>query len=612
MAEENKNSTENNCPSISIKSKVYRVSDFSYRNQSFNDINDYQNRINLFKTDREKFWHQESEKLIWTKPPLKIRQGNGIKSKWLIGSKSNITINCVDKHLTTDNKNKAAIIWESEPGKNWILTYQLLYSYMNRTANIIKKLGLKRGNKVCIICGSLPETIFSALACTRIGITFTIINPTISIYSLSEKISFGKFDLIILADAVYRKGQIIEIKNNVDSALELISTNIKKLIFRRIKNIDLSLNHEFDFLASDFFDNVSDECSPVELNYKFPLFSIFDYDANGNLLERFFPLSGFMLQTYTSSLYAFDLSADDIFWCNSDFSSIAGITYGIFAPLLHGISTFVYEGLPNFPSTDRKWKLIHNYKITKLLSEAYIIKALLNLDDTEIKTNELTSLKMISITGNPISELDWEKIFNIVCDKKIPLTNCFICSELGSIVFADIPGISDISVGFINTEFPSVDFDVVDSKPNSVSNESGFLIYKDTCLSSSLTLNENVSSENFFNIQTPKKKKFLFSNFSAELNGNKIRLLNRLDNKLLVAGELVSLARIKSVIESHNKVKTCRIESKSDPIFYLVPVAFVELKNPEDATLLFKEELRNMVEQNISVAAKPVDVIFIQ
>lgn len=609
MAEENKNSTEYNAPNFSLQRKVYPASDFSYNNHSFYNKEEFQKSINLFKSDKEKFWQIESEKLIWLKKPEKIRSGKGIKSRWFVGSKSNITVNCIDKHLSTENKNKAAIIWESEPGKNWILTYQLLYSYMNKTANSIKKLGLKKGNKACIICGSLPETIFAVLACARLGITFTVLNPTGSIQSLSKKIGVGKFDLIILSDAVYKKGQIIEIINKIDSALELLSVNVKKLIFRRVKNLDLSLNPEFDFFMSDFFLSVSDECQPVVLTNNFPLFTVFDYDSNGNLIERSFSASAIMVHTYTSSRYAFDFIADDIFWCNSDFSTVTGLLYGIFAPLLHGISTFVYEGLPNYPSNDRIWKLINNYKITKLLSEAFIIKALLSLDETKVNVNELHSLKLISITGNFISENDWENIFDIVCNKKILLTNCFISAEIGNIVLADIPGISDIFPGYVNIDFPSVEFDVVDSEFNSVSNQMGLLISKDSCLFSSRTFKEDVLFNNFLN-QTKKKKSFFSLNYYAELNDNKVKILHRADDKLDIAGELVSKFQIKLVIESHPKVKFCKVESKHDSIFNLLPIAIVELQNPEDAKLLLKEELRNLVEKNISVAAKPVEVIF--
>lgn len=279
---------------------------------------------------------------------------------------------------------------------------------------------------------------------------------------------------------------------------------------------------------------------------------------------------------------------------------------------MHGISTFVYEGLPNYPSNDRIWKLINNYKITKLLTESYIIKALLSLDETKINENELQSLKLISITGNFISQNDWERIFDIVCNKKIVLTSCFISAEIGNIVFADIPGISDISPGYVNIEFPSVEFEVIDSNLKSVINQQGLLICKDSFLSSSQSLKEDVLLNNFFETKFVKKKNFFSLNHFAELIDDKIKILQRADDKLEIAGELVSNAQVQSVIESHPKVKSCKVESKPDSIFNLLPIALVELNNPDDAKLLLKEELRNMVEKYISVSAKPVDVIFIQ
>lgn len=605
MAEENINSNGDNIIDFSKQLKVYTPKNFSYKNQKFSSLKDFQDKIVLFRTENNKFWQQESENLVWIKKPNKIRSGKGIKSNWFVGSKSNITINCVDRHLSTENKNKAAVIWESESGKNWILTYQLLFSYMCRTANTIKKLGLKKGNKVLIICGSLPETVYSVLACARVGITFTVLSPNISLTSLKKRISIGKFDLIILTDAGYRKGNLIEIKNKVDEVLLQLSLRTKKLIFRRVKNYDILLNPEDDFLASDYFENVSDECKPVSVDNNFPLFSVFDYDENGNPFEKYFPASGFMVQAMTSSLYSFDYNSDDIFWCNSDFSSIAGLSYGIFAPLLHGISTFIYEGLLNFPTQDRIWKLIGNYKITKFLSEAYIIKALINSDKLEINQNDLASLKIISVIGNPLNESDWEKIFKQICNEKIILTNCFVLEETGSIVFGDVPGITDIRTSYLNTEFPSVDFDVIDSEFKSLKNEDGLLVFKNSFPA--------FFKKNLYQYISSKKSntKFITTNYLANQSDNKIKIIKRVDNKLEIAGEMISLKEIQSVIEEHPKVKSCRIDCKSDPVLYLVPVIFVELNNTQEGTLLMKEELRNLVEQKISVAAKPIDVIFI-
>jgi len=595
--------TISNSNTINSSSPNNSISEFSYSNQTLKSIYNFQKLLKLFNENKIKFWEDEAVKLFWIKFPEKIRTGKGINSNWLIGSKSNITINCIDRHLTSDNKNKAAIIWESEPGKNWILTYQLLYSYVCRTANAIKKLGIKKGDKVCIVCGSLPESIFSALACSRIGVTFTILNPLNSINLLSRKIQLGNFNLIILADSIYRKGIVIDIKNKIDSALDIFSSNIKKLIFRRIKSNEIRLLPEQDYLFTDLIENISDDCKPVQCDNKFPLFTFFDYDENGNLQEKYFLAAGFMLQTFTSSKYAFDFNSDDIFWCNIDFSSSAGVAYGIFAPLLHGISAFVYEGLPGYPSKERFWKLIKNYKITKLLTEDYIIKALLELDD-KINTDDLSSLKFISVTGNPLTENDWKRIFSEACNEKIPLLNCFIPLEFGTILFSDIPGITEINPGYFNPDFPSTEFNLIDFEKEILSDEAGQVSFSD----SFPILDKNQIKNKAIVI---KRNKFFLTDYKATRIDNKIKIINRTNEKLLITGELISKKEIKSVIEEHPKVESCKVEDKSDLVLYLVPVAFVELKDKQDGTLLFKEELRNLVEQKISLAAKPIDIIFI-
>jgi acetyl-CoA synthetase len=605
LTEETKNPCVSNDSKTIVNEKIIEPAEFTYTNQTFHSFADFKERMDLFNTNPEKFWNEESENLSWFKKPKKIKTGVSFNSIWFVNSSFNITFNCIDRHLTFEGKNKAAIIWESESGKNWILTYQLLYSYVNKTANTIKELGLNKGDKVCIICGSLPETIFSVLACARLGITFTLLNPAISLSALKKRISKGNFSLIILTDGVYRKGNLIEIKVKVDESLQDLSLQIKKLIFRRSKNYELQLQSDTDFLASDFFEKVSDQCTPVPVSGNFPLFSIFDYDDKDNLTERFFPAAGFMVQTFTSSKYAFDLMADDIFFCNGDFSSIAGLAYGIFAPLLNGISTFVYEGLPNFPSNDRIWKMINNYKITKFLSDSYILKALVCYDNSDVNKSDLSSLKLISVSGNQLNEEEWGKIFSKLCFNKIPLTSCFISNEMGNIVFADIPGITQIRRGFVNAAFPSSKLEMMNIDFNKNENIKTTFVYKD----SFPNFLKKFSDDNFF-IKISRKK-YLKSNYAVCRVDEWIKILERIDNKLEIAGEIISLLEIESVIKENPKVKSCKIQTKVDPILQYVPIAYVELNNPADGTLLFKEELRNQVEQKISAAAKPIDVIFI-
>lgn len=600
LAEETKNTSAVNNSNLSASKDKVLAGYASYKNFNFSSLDEFINKINLFRSNKEIFYKQEIEKLTWFKPPSKIISGKGINTKWFIGSKSNITVNCVDRHLTAGCKNKAAIIWESEPGKNWVLTYQLLYSYMCRTANAIKVLGLKKRNKVCIICGSLPETIFSALACARIGVTFTILNPTITLNLLVKRLELGKFDLIIISDSVFRKGNPVDIKSKVDEALNNIASNTRKLIFRRNKNIELKINQEYDYLITDLFEKVSDECKPVSLDYKFPLFSVFDYNDKDELVMKPFSASGFMLQTFITSKYALDFCVDDIFWCNSDFSSVTGISYGIFAPLLHGISNFIYEGLPNFPSYDRTWKLISNFKITKLLTEGYIIKALTNLEESSLNHFDLTSLKLISICGNPISETEYELILSRFQNKNILVTTCFITESSANIVFSDIPGITEISSGCYNIDFPSINFIALEV----ANSEENILCFTEPCPSSLII-------RFIEKLITKKNKKYISTNYVVSFLENKIKILRRIDNKLLIAGELVSLKEIEKVLEEHPKVESCLIEIRPDSILHFVPVALIKLRNYEDATLLLKEELRNIVEQKISSSAKPIEVIFI-
>lgn len=587
--------------------KIIEPEKLNYKNSQFPSSQSFNSYLINSIKNKEEFWGNASKDLHWFNDWTKVKSGKGFDSKWFVGGKTNIAYNCLDRHLNSETKNKAALIWESEPGKNWILTYQLLHSQVCRLANGLKKLGIRKGDHVAIYTGMIPETVFSILACARLGAVFTIVNTGFASPAIKRRIKSNGTKLIITVDAVYRKGSLLHLKKDIDDMMDGELPFEKVLVFKRIKDLEISLVPDRDILASTLLQDVPDYCDAVPVESQHPLFSIFTYCNDGNIEKRTHTTGGYMVQAYESAKTIFDLRSDDTFWCASDLSWISGMTYGVFGPLLNGITTFLYEGIPIYPSIDRYWELIDSYKISVLYSSPTTIRGLLKLSEDEVKKHNLYSLRLIALKGEPVRENTWNKFFSLIGKRRIPIIDTWLQSETGTALLSPIPGISNLSPGLTNSQLPGVELDVVNYKGESLNvDEAGYLVIKESF--PSFYLPEEPKK---FTVKVPLLNDSYFTGDAAiKLKDGFYKILGRIDNIIKVGGNRVGKKEIEDLLLTHPKVKEAVVIRRPDEVIGEAIIVYVRLNDTSEASALLKEELRNFVSENIGNLAKPDELIF--
>ena len=574
----------------------------------FSSFNQYKNVYDFSIADKERFWSGEARELFWFELWKEAKQGKAQNSKWYVGGKTNLSYNCLDKHLTTEKRNKAAIIWESESGETKILTYQLLFSQVCRFSNLLKKIGVKKGDYILIYMGVMPEAIIAMLACSRIGAVHSVVNSELSSDALAERINYLNCKYLITQDFVLKKGNQLNLRSRVEDAIKN-SFSVEKIILYKRSKEEFKLN-EKEIIWQDEIEKVSDDCSAVPLQSQHPLFCMFINGANGELINIFHLTGGYMVQTYISAKWIFDLKGNDIMWSVSDISWITGHTYSIFGPLLNGVTSFLYEGVPIFPEPDKYWQLISKYRINILHINPTTVRALLKLGNEWIFRHDISSLRLIGVKGETIKKDTWLWLYENIGKRKCPIVTTWQQTETGTSLISPLPGAAEFKPGYTSSPFPGVEIDIVDLKGNPVNDgEGGYLIIKDSWPSMfKVSGDEKESSINFY--WKLFKGNYFTGDAAIRNEDGFIKILGRVDDVIKTAGNRVGGSEIEKVLLLHPSVKEAAVVKRPDEITENAIVVFVSLSDVEGTPLL-KEELRNFIAEKIGSIAKPNELNFL-
>ena len=576
----------------------------------FSSFNQYKNVYEFSISDKDRFWSGEARELHWFNFWKEVKQGKAFSSKWFIGGKTNLSYNCLDRYLLTEKRNKAAVIWESESGESRILTYQLLFTQVCKFANVLKSLGVKKGDYVVIYMGVIPETVIAMLACSRIGAIHSVVYSDLSSFALAERIKSINCKYIITQDYIVRKGFQVNLKTKVKLALENSSTVEKVIVFNRSKESELKPIMENEISWLNELSKVQDECEAVPLLSQHPLFSMFTNGPKGDLVNILHLTGGYMVQTYLTSKWLFDIKSNDIIWSVSDISWISGHSYSIYGPLLNGVTTFLYEGVPIYPEPDIYWQMISKYRINFLYMNPTTIRALSKLGNEWVLKHDLSSLRLLGIKGETIKPDTWLWFYENVGKKKCPVIDTWLQTETGAAVIAPLPGAADFKPGFTGFPFPGAEIDIVDLKGNSVNEgEAGYLIIKDSW-PSMFSVEKEEKAETNLNCWKQFKGNYFTGDAAIKERCGFIKILGRVDDVIKAAGNRVGGSEIEKVLLSHPLVKEAVVVKRTDEIFENAVVAFVTLNNAEGTPLL-KEELRNFVAERIGSIAKPDELVFL-
>ncbi len=575
----------------------------------FSSFNQYKNVYDYSIADKERFWSGEARELHWFNLWKEIKQGKAFNSKWFVGGKTNISFNCLDKHLPTEKRNKAAIIWESESGESKILTYQLLFTQVCKFANVLKKIGVTKGDYVIIYMGIIPEAIIAMLACSRIGAVHSVVNSDLSGPALSERINNLSCKFLITQDYVLKKGNQVNLKSKVDNALQNSNSVEKVVVYKRSKE-DIKAISEKEIIWQNEIEKVSDDCDAVPLLSQHPLFSMFTNGPKGDLVNILHMTGGYMVQSYLTAKWIFDLKGNDIIWSVSDISWISGHTYSMYGPLLNGVTTFLYEGVPIFPEPDKYWQLISKYRINILYINPTTIRALLKLGNEWVFKHDISSLRLLGIKSETIKDDTWLWLYENIGKRKCPVIYTWLQTETGTALISPLPGASEFKPGYTSCPFPGVEIDIVDINGNSVKEgEGGYLIVKDSW-PSMFTSGKEEKEEATLNCWKQFKGNYFTGDAAIREKDGFIKILGRVDDVIKTAGNRVGGSEIEKVLLLHPSVKEIAVVKRADEIIENAIVAFVSLNN-EEATPLLKEELRNFVAEKISAIAKPDELIFL-
>ena len=491
-------------------------------------------------------WDKKWNKVLnWETPPF---------AKWFEGGKLNITKNCLDRHLTT-KKNKPAIIWEGEPGDSKSFSYQELHENVCRVANGLKKLGLQKGDRVAIYLPMIPELAFSVLACARLGLVHSVVFAGFSAPSLRDRINDCEAKLLITADGGYRRGNVLDLKSIVDEAIAETPCLQHCLVVKRANNKP-NFEQGRDIYWNDFLQGCENDCEAESMDSQDPLFILYTSGSTGKPKGIQHSTGGYMVGTYASTKYVFDIKEDDIYWCTADVGWVTGHSYLIYGPLLNGASIVMYEGAPNFPAENRFWEVVEKYKVSIFYTAPTAIRAFMKWGDEHIDKHDLSSLRLLGTVGEPINPEAWMWYHKKIGNEKCPIVDTWWQTETGSIMITPIPGVTATRPGCATRPFFGVDVAIVDENGNELDNNQGGLLVIRKPWPSMLT-NIYGDTNRFKEVYWSKFKKqgyYFAGDGAVKDDKGYITILGRVDDVINVSGHRLSTMELESVLVAHNDV----------------------------------------------------------
>ena len=600
---------EKNIESHLIEKRVFKPSREIAKNARIKSLAQYRKMYRESIRNPDRFWAREAKELTWHKSWKKVLDWKAPFAKWFVGGQLNLSENCLDRHLAGPRRNKAAIIWEGEPSEKRTLTYQQLHHEVCRFANVLKRNKIRKGDRVIIYLPTIPEAAIAMLACARIGAVHSVVFGGFSADSIRDRIADSGATALITADGSYRRGTIVQLKNNVDHALSG-GTSVKRVIvFRRAGN-EIHMEEGRDVWWHRELTYVDANCEPVAVDSEHPLFILYTSGSTGKPKGILHTTGGYLLGIYTTTKYVFDIRDEDLFWCTADVGWVTGHSYVVYGPLSLGATTLMYEGAPNWPEPDRFWRIIEDYRVTILYTAPTAIRAFVRWGDDWVKKHDLSSLRLLGSVGEPINPEAWMWYYKTIGGGRCPIVDTWWQTETGSILITPLPGAIPTKPGSATLPFFGVDAAVVDERGEEVcANVGGKLIIRKPWPSMLRTIYGDKE----------RYRKQYWSEFKGRyLTGDGARrdedgyfwIVGRIDDVLNVAGHRLGTSEIESALVAHAHVAEAAVVGRPDEMKGQAVVAFVTLKGSATPSAGLKTELRDHVGVHIGAIAKPDEVRF--
>jgi len=559
--------------------------------------------------DPEGFWAECARNLDWFKPFEKVLEWKFPFAKWFLGGKLNASYNCLDRHLKGARRNKAAIIWEGEPGDSRVLTYQMLADEVGRTANALKELGVQEGDRVAIYMPLVPEAAIAMLACARIGAVHSVVFGGFSAEALADRINDAEAKVCITADAGWRRGAQVELKNNVDEALKRCPSIQKVLVLQRVGN-KVSMRSGRDVWWDELVSRQNPKCPAAQLDSEHMLYTLYTSGTTGKPKGVVHTIGGYLTHTLMTMKWVFDLKEEDIYWCTADIGWVTGHSYTVYGPLAAGATVVMYEGAPNFPHEDRFWQIIEKYGVTIFYTAPTAIRTFIKWGDSWVKKHDLSSLRLLGTVGEPINPEAWIWYRRVIGGERCPIVDTWWQTETGGIMISPVPGAIATKPGSATRPLPGVAAEVVTHDGKSVgANQGGLLVIKRPWPGMLRTVYrdpERYRQQYFSQIDG-----FYFTGDGARRDEDGyFWIMGRVDDVVNVSGHRLGTMEVESALVSHTSVAEAAVVGRPDEMKGQGVVAFVTLEGGRKGSDQLKEELRKHVVKEIGALARPDEIRF--
>jgi acetyl-CoA synthetase len=559
--------------------------------------------------DPDGFWEEAARELHWFAPWTKVLDWNLPWAKWFVGGKINISYNCLDRHVRNGKGDKTAIIWEGEPGEVRRLSYAELLAEVEKFANGLKSLGIRKGDRVAVYMGMTPELAIALLACARIGAVHSVIFGGFAANAIVDRVNDAQCVAIVTQDTSYRRGNEVRLKATVDEAIKNCPS-VKDVIVYRRSGSAVNMREGRDVWWHDLVANADTNCPAEELDSEDPLYILYTSGTTGKPKGLVHTTGGYSVQTYLTARLVFDLKDDDIYWCSADIGWVTGHSYVVYGALQNGITTLMYEGAPNYPDFDRFWKIIDEHKVTIFYTAPTAIRAFIKWGDQYPQKYRLDSLRLLGTVGEPINPEAWMWYRDVIGKGRCPIVDTWWQTETGAIMITPLPGAVPAKPGSATRPFPGIVPEVVTKSGEPVpEGHGGLLVIRKPWPSMARTI---------FNDPDRYVKQYWSDIPGSYFTGDGARrdkdgyywLMGRVDDVINVSGHRLGTMEVESALVAHAKVAEAAVVGRPDEMKGQAIAAFVTLESGYEASQELKDELRAWVAKEIGALARPDDLRF--
>ncbi len=559
--------------------------------------------------DPEGFWEEFARELDWIEPWQTVLEWTPPHAKWFVGGKLNAAYNCLDRHLASPRRNKAALVWEGEPGDARVLTYWDLHREVSKFANVLRDLGVERGDRVAIYLPMIPEAVIAMLACARIGAPHSVVFGGFSADSLRDRINDAQAKVLVTADGGFRRGRVVPLKANADEALAGTPSIQRCVVVQRGAGLEapVEMMTGRDYWSHDLMATASADCPPEAMDAEDLLYILYTSGTTGKPKGVVHTTGGYMTHVYATTKLVFDLKEEDVYWCTADVGWVTGHSYIVYGPLACGATVVMYEGAPDWPDRGRFWQLVEKYGVTIFYTAPTAIRAFMRWGTEWPGRSNLSTLRLLGTVGEPINPEAWMWYHEHIGGGRCPIVDTWWQTETGGIMITPLPGITETKPGSATVPVPGIFADVLNEKGDSV--PAGYLAITRPWPGMLRTVYGD--DERYQSQYWSHWPEIYFPGDGAKLEEDGYyTILGRVDDVLNVSGHRIGTMEVESALVDHPSVAEAAVVGRVDEVKGPAIAAFVTLKEGVESNEELKNELRAHVAQKIGAIARPDDILF--